>query len=73
VTRHAAPIPATVDHRTRAGRVQVKDANGFAVAYTYGDDTPRGASANKLTAGEARRIAVNITRLPGLLRQRSPA
>ena len=45
------PPPWTVERTT--GGWCVKDAGGFAVAFVYGDDTPQGASANKMT--ESRR------------------
>ena len=43
------------------------DANGQPIAYTYGDDRPQGVASQALSVEEARRIAVNIAKLPGLL------
>jgi hypothetical protein len=46
----------------------VRDANGQALAFVYARPTREEADAAKvLTTDEARRIAANITRLPGLL------
>jgi hypothetical protein len=50
------------------GGWQVEDATGFPVAYVYGDDRPKGASDHRMTADQARRIALGIARLPELLK-----
>jgi hypothetical protein len=55
----AEPIP---------GGYVVGDANGQALTYLYSRDNPTEALlAKMLTKDEARRIAINIARLPGLL------
>ena len=46
----------------------VRDANRQALAYVYCEEEPgRRAAAHLLTRDEARRIAANIAKLPGLL------
>jgi hypothetical protein len=58
----AEPIP---------GGYVVRDANGQALAYLYSrDNATEALQAKMLTKDEARRIAVNIARLPGLLGNR---
>ena len=50
-----------------AGGYVVRDANGRALAYIYSRDNEADAlQAKVLTKDEARRIAVNIARLPQL-------
>ncbi len=49
------------------GGWRVDDATGRPLAYVYADDLVRGVASQALTVDEARRIAVNIARLPELL------
>jgi hypothetical protein len=49
------------------GGWRVDDGTGRPVAYVYGRDDAPGANDQAMTVDEARRIAVQIARLPKLL------
>jgi hypothetical protein len=60
------PPPWTIKEYNDACFI-VSDHNGQALAYVYFEEEPgRRSAANLLTKDEARRIAANIAKLPGL-------
>jgi hypothetical protein len=69
---HGPPLPAALARADKIpGGYVVRDANGQSIAFVYGRATLAEAmQAKVLTKDEARRIAVNVARLPELLGKR---
>ena len=73
--RKAVPdrnLPAPWSSEEHSAYLMVRDNNGMAAAYVYYENETRYRAAAKFpTKDEARRVALNIARLPELLRHKT--
>jgi hypothetical protein len=69
MSKDVSTLSRTLARRKISGGYVVHDAAGQALAYLYARSTESEAiAAKQLTVDEARRISVNIARLPKLLK-----
>jgi hypothetical protein len=67
---NAAPLPAALVREDIDAAFVVKDGSGQKLAYVYYEEEPgRRSAAKLLTRDESGRIAINIAKLPELLKK----